>query len=303
MKILVTGSSGLIGAALVSDLLRDGETVCRLMRPESAASPTVGGIAVPWNSTTGEIGKAASGADAIIHLAGESLVNGRWSAERKALLRSSRVETTRKLVEGLARLTPPPKALLSASAVGYYGNCGDETLTEESKTGHDFPARLAEEWEAEAAKAESLGMRVVRLRIGVVLAKHGGALRKMLLPFRLGLGGRLGSGRQWMSWLTLAEAVSIIRFALANDGVRGALNVVAPQPVRNAEFTRELARALHRPAILPAPAFALRLAMGEMAEAILLAGQRVLPQKLEKFGYRFLHPDLASALAAVLSPI
>lgn len=303
MKILVTGSTGLVGTALVSALLREGHAVRRLLRPESKSPLAGGGIPVRWNLATGELEGAAAGTDAVVNLAGASIASGRWSEKRKALLRTSRVGATRQLVASLARLDPPPRVLISASAIGYYGNRGNELLDEESAPGDDFLGKLCVEWEAEAAKAEATGMRVVHMRFGIIMAKHGGALQKMLPPFRLGAGGRLGSGQQWMSWVMLEDIVSMIRFSLENDSLRGPMNAVAPQPARNLDFTRALARALHRPAIFPAPAIALRLALGEMADALLLSSQRVLPQKLEKFGYRFLHSDLASALAAVLSPV
>jgi uncharacterized protein (TIGR01777 family) len=302
MKILVTGSTGLVGTALVGALAGAGHTVCRLIRPESAArGGAKDGFDTPWNPATGELGGAAIKADAVVNLSGASIGGGRWTAERKALLRSSRVETTRALVTALAKMNARPRALVSASAIGYYGSRGDENLTEESAAGKDFLARLTQEWEAEAVKAEALGIRVVRARFGIILARHGGALAKMLLPFKLGVGGRLGTGQQWMSWVTLDDVVGILRFALENRAVQGAVNIVAPGAVRNAVFTRELARALHRPALFPAPAFALRLALGEMADALLLASQRVVPQRLQQLGYRFAHPDLAVALAAVLS--
>jgi uncharacterized protein (TIGR01777 family) len=302
MKILVTGSTGLVGTALVGALAGAGHTVCRLIRPESAArGGAKDGFDAPWNAATGELGGAAVSADAVVNLAGASIAGGRWTAERKALLRSSRVETTRALVTALAKMNARPKVLVSASAIGYYGSRGDELLTEESPAGADFLAGLAREWEAEAVKAESLGIRVVRARFGIILARHGGALAKMRVPFKLGVGGRIGSGQQWMSWVTLEDVAGILRFALENRAVPGAVNVVAPGAVRNAEFTRELARALHRPALFPAPAFALRLALGEMADALLLASQRVVPQRLQQLGYRFTQPDLAVALAAVLS--
>ena len=315
MKVLVTGASGLVGTALRKALARDGHTVCRLVRPGSAT--TSGAQSAPsdvfdvqWNPATGELGGADVGADAVVHLAGAPIAGGHWTAARKELLRSSRVKTTRALVTSLARMSARPRVLVSASAVGYYGSRGEEVLTEESTSGADFLAGIGREWEAEAVKAEVLGIRVVRARLGVVLAKHGGALAKMLLPFRLGAGGRLGSGKQWMSWVTLEDVVGIIRFALEEAPVgsvlslmplSGALNVVSPQPVRNAEFTQALAQALHRPALFPAPAFALRLALGEMADALLLSSQRVLPQKLAQADYRFRHPELDGALAAVLS--
>lgn len=302
MKILITGSSGLVGTALVSALARAGHTVCRLVRPQSAAGEgPKEGFGVAWNPATEELGGAGVGADAVVNLAGASIAGGRWTAERKALLRSSRIGTTHTLVGALAKTNARPSVLVSASAIGIYGDRGDETLTEESKPGTDFLADLAKEWEAEALKAEALGIRVVLARFGIILAPDGGALPKMLTPFKLGVGGRLGSGKQWMSWVTLEDVVAILRFAIENATVRGAINIVSAQPLRNSEFTKVLAKAVHRPALFPAPAFALRLALGEMANALLLSSQRVLPQASEKLGYRFLHPDLTSALSSVLA--
>jgi len=302
MKILVTGSTGLVGTALVKVLGSDGHTVCRLMRPQSkAASGSKDGFDVAWNPATGELGGAGVGPDAVVNLAGASIAGGRWTNKRKELLRTSRIDTTRALVKALAKMNARPRVLVSASAIGIYGDRGDEVLTEESKPGTDFLAGLAREWEAEALKAEALGIRVVLTRFGIILARHGGALAKMLLPFKLGAGGRLGSGKQWMSWITLDDVVGIVRFALENGAVQGAMNVVAPQPVQNAEFTKTLARTLHRPALFPAPAFALRLTLGEMANALLLSSQRVTPQKLRQLRYAFLHPELPSALGAVLA--
>jgi len=301
MKILVTGSSGLVGTALVKALGRDGHMVCRLMRPESAANNEVkDGFNVAWNPATGELGGAGVGPDAVVNLAGSSIADGRWTAERKAVLHASRVDTTRALVEALAKMNVRPSVLVSASAIGIYGDRGDELLTEESQAGTDFLAGLARDWETEARKAEALGIRVVLARFGIILSPEGGALTKMLLPFKLGAGGRLGSGQQWMSWVTLEDVVGILRMAIEKAAVKGAVNVVAPQPVRNAEFTRVLAKALHRPALFPAPGFALRLALGEMADALLLSSQRVAPQRLEMAGYRFLHPELSAALGAIL---
>src|SRR6266478_5896951 len=302
MKILVTGSSGLVGTALVKALGRDGHMVCRLMRPESAANNEVkDGFNVAWNPATGELGGAGVGPDAVVNLAGASIAGGRWTAERKAGLRASRIDTTRALVEALAKMNVRPSVLVSASAIGIYGNRGDELLTEESQAGADFLAELAREWEAEALKAEALGIRVVLARFGIILARGGGALGKMLLPFKMGAGGRLGAGQQWMSWVALEDVVGILRMAIEKAAVKGAVNVVAPQPVKNAEFTKVLAKALHRPALFPAPVFALRLALGEMADALLLSSQRVAPRALEKPGYCFLHADLTSALGAVLA--
>jgi uncharacterized protein len=315
MKVLITGATGLVGTALVKRLVADGHTVCRLVRRETvsrksedraqAAGQRV--FDVPWDpeasdglsfaDSQGDI----AGAEAVVNLAGASIAGGRWTTQRKMVLRSSRVKTTRSLVAALGRLKTPPKVLLSASAVGYYGNRGDEVLTEESKAGDDFLAQLAREWEAEAMKAETAGMRVVRARFGIILAKHGGALPSMMRLFQFFVGGKIGSGRQWMSWITLEDVIGILVYALKDGVVSGAIDVVAPQPVRNVEFTRELARALHRPALVPAPAFALRLALGqEMADTILLTSQRAEPARLRQLGYRFVHEGLTEALAHVV---
>ncbi|MGC1619403.1 MAG: TIGR01777 family oxidoreductase [Candidatus Acidiferrum sp.] len=301
MKILVTGSSGLVGSALVSKLVKVGHTVCRLVRPGTVTKDAENdGFQVAWNPATGELGGAAVGADAVVNLAGASIADGRWNASRKAVLHASRIDTTRALITALAKMNARPRVLISASATGIYGNRGDELLTEESQQGNDFLAGLAKDWEAEALKAEAIGIRVVLARFGIVLSRDGGALPPIMLPFRFFVGGKIGSGRQWMSWIALEDVTEILRLALENGQVRGPINVISPQPVQNAEFTKTLARAMHRPALFPAPAFALRLALGEMADALLLSSQRVLPQKLEKLGYRFLNSDLNSALPALL---
>jgi uncharacterized protein len=301
MKILVIGSSGLVGSALVPALTNAGHTVCRLVRPGTVAKDAANdGFQVAWNPATGELGGAAVGADAVANLGGASIADGRWSAARKAELRSSRIDSTRALVAALAKMNARPRVLVSASATGFYGNRGDELLTEESQPGNDFLSNLAREWEAEALKGEAIGIRTVLARFGIILARNGGALPRMVLPFRFFAGGNIGSGRQWMSWISLEDVVAILKLAIEKNEVRGPTNVISPQPVQNAEFTKTLASVLHRPALFPAPAFALRLALGEMADALLLSSQRVLPQKLEKLGYQFLHADLNGALQAIL---
>jgi uncharacterized protein (TIGR01777 family) len=302
MKILMTGATGLVGTALGAVLGAEGHTVCRLVRAESARKEPSVGFDVAWDPATGAMGGAAVGADAVVNLAGAPIAGGRWTEERKRLLVASRVETTRALVGALSKMAARPRVLLSASATGFYGNRGDEVLTEESGPGSDFLASIAKEWEAEARKAEALGIRVVLLRFGIILAKHGGALPPMMLPLRFGLGGKLGSGRQWMSWITLDDAIGAILCALKNENVNGALNLVAPQPVQNFAFMHVLASALHRPAIFAAPAFALRLAVGrELADALLLGSQRAVPQRLLGLGYLFRSAELSSALGSLLS--
>ncbi len=276
--------------------------MCRLVRPRTKTEAIRGheGFDVSWNPATGELGAAAVGADAVVNLGGASIAERRWTAERKEVLRSSRVDATRSLVNALARMAARPRVLVSASAIGYYGNRYDEILTEESPCGRGFLSEVAKEWELEAEKGEALGIRVIRARIGIVLAKQGGALPQMARPFRFGLGGKIGSGQQWMSWVSLEDVVMVLRLALEDGALRGAVNVVSPQPVRNAEFTVALARALHRPALFPAPAFALRLILGEMADALLLSSQQVVPAQLEKLGYKFLHPDLTQTLVRLV---
>jgi len=313
MRILVSGSTGLLGTALVERLESERHSVARLVRPGTAQKERAGalGNVVGWDPVAdARVGTAtgarqefdsaaAEGCDALVHLAGASIAGGRWNDARKRLLRTSRIDATRHLIGALARLQRPPRVIVAASAVGYYGDRGDETLTEASAPGIDFLSGLCREWEAQTARAAEFGGRVVSLRFGIILAAHGGALPQMALPFKLGVGGRLGHGRQWMSWLVLPEAVNIIEFALATSSLAGPVNAVTPNPVQNAQFTRILAKALRRPALFPAPAFALRLALGEMADALLLASQRVTPSALSRSGYEFLQPDLSAALTEI----
>jgi uncharacterized protein (TIGR01777 family) len=302
MRILVSGSSGFLGTSLIDALEREGHTILPLVRPDSGRrdAARAGKQTVLWDPVGGQFdAMGAEGADALVHLAGASIADGRWNAGRKNLLRASRIEATRHLIGALSKLKQPPRVIVASSASGYYGDRGDETLTETSAPGNDFLSALCCEWEAESARATEFGARVVMLRFGIILATHGGALPRMALPFKLGAGGRLGSGRQWISWLTLPEAVDIIRFALSTSGLTGATNAVVPNPVQNADFTRILAKTLHRPALFPAPAFALRLALGEMADALLLVSQRLKPSRLEQAGYRFAQTELAAALTEV----
>jgi uncharacterized protein (TIGR01777 family) len=302
MRILVSGSTGFLGSTLVAAMERKGHTLVPLTRPESGQRTTT--VAPPhivrWNPVKGEFDAAAAeGFDALVHLAGASIADGRWDDQRKNLLRTSRIDATRQLMAALSKMQHPPRVIVAASAVGYYGNRADETLTEASAPGSGFLADLCQEWETETARGAEFGARVVSLRFGIILSEHGGALPRIVLPFEFGAGGRLGTGKQWMSWLTLAEAVNMIQFTLAKSALVGPVNAVSPSPIQNSEFTRVLAKALHRPALFPAPAFALRLALGEMADALLLSSQRVAPSKLEQNGYKFMRPDLPQALAEI----
>jgi hypothetical protein len=244
---------------------------------------------------------AMEGTDAVVHLSGASIAAGRWTPGRKALLRSSRIDTTRVLVDSIANLRAKPSVFVCASATGYYGDRGDEILTESSSTGTDFLALLARDWEAEASRAELSGIRTAILRFGLVLSKNGGALPRMLLPFRLGLGGRFGTGNQWMSWIALEDTVGIVRSAIVDARFSGAWNLVAPNPVRNSEFARTLAGVLHRPALFPVPAFALHTILGEMADLLLLASQRAVPARLAAMPYAFRFETLDAALRTVVA--
>ncbi len=300
MRILISGASGLVGKALSRRLQDDGHTVARLLRP-GGSSPSPGDIL--WDPMAATVdARAMEGTDAVVHLSGASIAGGRWTSERKAVLRSSRVDSTRVLVDTLSGLKQKPRVFLCASATGYYGSRGDEALTESSEGGTDFLALLARDWEAEARRAELAGIRTARLRFGVILSSEGGALPRMLAPFRYGVGGRLGSGNQWTSWIALEDVVEIVRSAIASGEFSGPVNVVAPNPVRNSEFTRIAAATLHRPAIFSAPAFALRIALGEMADPLLLASQRVIPERLIAMGHKFHFANFEASLQSILEP-
>ncbi len=295
MRILVTGGSGLIGRSLVPALAADGHAVSRLVRvrPREARE-------FRWNPETGILDPTALAAcDAVVHLAGAGIASGRWSPARRALIRESRVAGTRLLAAGIARAAPPPRALICASAVGVYGDRGEEVLSEGSGPGAGFLADLVRAWESESAPAAGAGVRVVHLRMGMVLAQHAGALPRLVLPFRLGLGGHLGSGRQWLSWITLDDLVGAIRHTIVRD-LAGPVNAVSPGPVTSRDFARALGEVLARPVWMPIPAWLLRLVLGEMGEELLLFSQRVVPARLRASGYVFRHGGIDEALRHVL---
>jgi uncharacterized protein (TIGR01777 family) len=301
MNILITGATGFVGRRLCEMLHQAGHTVRALSRDSVAAKQRVPHLkeVFPWNPLQ-ELPplQAFEGCDAVINLAGESIA-GRWTAPKKQLIRDSRVLGTKNLVNALAQLSSRPKVLISASAIGYYGDRGEETLTEDAAPGSDFLAQVCRDWENEALKAESLGMRVVRLRIGLVLGRGGGTLQALLPLFRVGLGGPLGSGRQWWSWIHRDDLCRLIVQILVNENVSGPVNATAPQPVRQKEFAQVLGRVLRRPAFLPTPAFALKIALGEFADGI-LASQRALPRRAQEMGYRFQFEELEGALREIL---
>ena len=284
LRIGVSGASGLVGSACRASWMRAGHDVVRLV----------------WRVPVGPPRDSLEGLDAVVHLAGANIADGRWSAARKRVLRESRTEGTRLLVEALAALARPPRVLVSASAIGYYGDRGDETLDEESAQGTGFLAEMCAAWEGAAQAASARGIRVVLARIGIVLDRSGGALARMLPPFRLGLGGRLGHGRQFMSFISLEDVVATLSRAIEDETFSGPFNATSPEPVRNAEFARVLGRLLRRPAVLPLPALVIKAVFGEMGRAILLGGNRVLPARLERAGFRFAHRDVESTLRAAL---
>ncbi len=304
MRVLVTGSTGLVGSALVSFLTTGGHSVVRLVRPESKAP--AGQDCWSWDPVRGTMlsstqgGAGREGPDAVVHLAGQNIAAARWTAKQKAKIRESRVVGTRNLCELLTRFSPPPRVLVCASAIGYYGDRGDELLREESPSGSGFVAEVCREWEAASEPAAQKGIRVVILRTGLVLSPAGGALGKMLLPFKMGLGGKIGSGKQYMSWIAMDDHRGVILHALSTDTLRGPVNAVAPNPVTNLEFTKTLGRVLGRPTLFPMPAFAVRLAFGEMGEELLLGSTRVEPARLLATGYKFRFPELEGALRNLL---
>jgi uncharacterized protein (TIGR01777 family) len=298
-KILIAGATGLIGTALAASCARDGLPVVALVRDVSRAAPRLPGATLyAWDSTKGAPpSQAFDGVDAVVNLVGESVAGRRWSEAQKQRVRESRIAASREIVEALRARQQRPRVLVQSSGVGYYGDRGDEIITEASPPGQGFLAEVARDWEAEAQKAAELGVRVVLLRQGAVLSPAGGMLAKLLTPFKLGIGGHVGSGKQWLPWIHLDDQVGLIRHVIANDRVSGPLNAVAPEPATNAEFTTALGRALHRPTVLAAPAFALRVALGgQMAEELLLASQRAMPVRTLETGYKFQQPLLERAL-------
>lgn len=298
MKILVSGSHGLVGKALTHSLTNDGHEIVRLVRRER----TFGTPEVEWHPDEGRIDAAQlAGIEAVVHLAGDNIANGRWTKDKKRIIRESRVQGTLLLSETIASMSQPPSVFISASAIGFYGDRGDELLSEQSQPGKDFLSNVCVDWEAATMAASEKGIRTTHTRFGVILDKNEGALAKMLPPFRAGIGGKIGPGTQWMSWIALADVIAALKFVLADKTIRGPVNVVAPNPVTNAEFTKTLAQVLSRPAIFPLPAFAARMAFGEMADALLLASQKVDPGVLEDNGFLFSWPTLEPALKHILA--
>jgi uncharacterized protein len=297
MRVVITGGSGLIGSAVAREMGGAGHEIVILSRdPSKVKTLPPNTRAVRWDGTTGnDWSSLLDGDTAIVHLAGESIAAGRWTESRKRRIRDSRVESGRAVLAAIRQAKDKPKALLQGSAVGFYGPCGDEVVTEGHAPGSDFLAGVCVDWEASTAGAETLGVRRALLRTGIVLSGDGGALPKMSLPFRFGAGGPLGGGRQWVPWIHLADEAGAIRFLLERDDARGPFNLTAPQPLTNRDFSKVLGKALHRPSLAPAPGFALRLVLGEMADMV-LQGQRAVPQRLLEMGYDFRFPEALQAL-------
>ena len=294
MKILITGASGLIGKALQRSFAEQGHEMLLAGRGEPKKSNEI-----QWSVDEGfreEDLNRLEGIDVVVHLAGENIAGLRWTDEKKNAIRDSRVKGTHNLVNSLARLTQKPRVFIAGSAIGFYGDRGDETVTEASPPGNTFLSDVSKEWETESRRAEDSGTRTVLLRTGIVLSKDGGALATMMTPFKFGVGGVIGSGKQWMSWISLDDVVAIVNFAIGNENLRGAVNVVAPNPVTNEEFTKTLGVVLYRPTFLPLPEFAVNLVFGEMGDALLIDSTRVEPKRLQEAGYKFKFPTLKPAL-------
>lgn len=294
MKILIAGSTGLIGKRLTDDLIASGHTVVPLVRYRDQEG-------IYWQPKKGILDPASiEGFDAVINLAGDNISTGRWTEQKKQRIRDSRVLTTRTLAEALAQLKKPPKVWINGSAIGYYGDGNDKIFDETSPAGKSFLAIVCDEWETATKAASDAGIRVVMLRTGIVLTPNGGALQRMLTPFQLGLGGVLGNGRQYMSWISLEDEIRVIQFCLNNDKISGPVNAVSPSPITNRAFTKTLGRVLHRPTILPVPKFVIKIIFGEMGQELLLSSTRAVPKKLEANGYQFVHSDLEKTLKALL---
>ena len=297
MRILITGASGLIGSALATNLKDKG---CELLL--ASRKPSVSPDQIQWTVEDGFAEpERLEGLDAVVHLAGESVSGLRWTDEKKKAIRDSRVLGTRSVVEALSSLKHRPKVLVAASAVGFYGERGDEEVTESSAAGDTFLSDVARSWEAEARRAEDAGIRTVLLRTGIVLSKDGGALGTMLLPFKLGVGGVVGSGKQWMSWVSIDDHISVIEYVIENENIRGAVNSVSPNPITNEEFTKTMGEVLYRPTFIPVPEFVVSMALGEMGDALLLASTKVLPKRLLDAGFVFKYPELKPALEHAVS--
>ncbi len=295
MRIAIAGSSGLVGSRLVASLHSVGHDFIRLVRRPATEGE------VEWRPNKGEIDAGGlDGIDAIVNLAGENISQGRWTAAKKQRIADSRIQSTELLSKTLAAMSEGPSILINASAIGYYGDRGDEELTENCEVGEGFLADVCQQWEAATVEAERADIRVVKLRIGVVLTPQGGALRKMLLPFKLCAGGRVGSGQQFWSWISIDDLIAVIRHVLSTDGLSGPVNAVSPQSVTNLQFTKALGRVLGRPTVFPMPEFAAKMLLGEMADTLLLASTRVLPHQLQESGYDFQHGDLETALRHLL---
>ncbi len=291
MKVAIAGASGLVGSALIPVLKKLGGQITRLVRSDPKAGEIV------WHPNQDEVSsRSLEGFDVIINLAGENLAGGRWTDDLKRKIRDSRVNGTHLLSEAIAKLTQKPRVFLCASATGIYGDRDDETLDEQSESGGGFLAGVCREWEKATEPAVNAGTRVVNLRFGPILAREGGMLAKLLTPFKMGMGGKVGSGKQFISWVALEDAINAIKFAIEDESIRGPVNVVSPNPVTNEEFTKTLGHVLNRPTALAMPAFAARLAFGEMADEMLLVSQKVIPKKLSQIGFQFAFPDLEAAL-------